>query len=212
MRKNNLAKLYPNLTPDERFKLLLTALARGDEDDAHDIAHSCPKKSYLISDPAYADRLEAGRDIAIFYSLEWLLQEQRFSVSSVILTMNSFARNSYLTGYLLGCGKQVDINKVVDKADELATSHTQDVQQEYTTMHEQSKRQLKALLLALEEFCHDIDVPIEHMFYWFPPTIEWINDKKAELQDVQPDDEAMNCYLSLLQGCWTERTGETIAV
>jgi hypothetical protein len=210
MRKTNLDKLYPTLTHDERFRLLLTALARGDEDDAHNITNSCPKKNYSMADAAYADRLEASRDIALFYSLEWLLKEQMFSVSSVILTMNNFARNSYLTGYLLGRGEQVDRDKAVDTADELAISHTQEVQQEYTAMHEDSKRQIKALIVSLEEFCHDIGVPVEHLLYWFPPTIEWVNDKKAELQDVQPDTEVVDYYLSTLREYWAERTGEAI--
>ncbi len=206
MRKANLTDLYTTLTPDERFKLLLTALARGDEDDAWDIAHSCPKKNYSMSDAAYSDRLDTCRDIALFCSLEWLLKERAYSASKAILTMNRFAHDSYLTGYLAGCGNDADMDAAVDKAYE----HTVDVRQEYVAMHNDSQRQLKSLLSALEIFCRDIDVPIEHMFYWFPPTIGWINDTRTALQDVQPDAEAMDYYLSTLRGYWTEATGEAI--
>lgn len=48
--KNALAKLYPELTPEERFKAMLAAFAREDEGEQVQLKNTCPMKNYKITD------------------------------------------------------------------------------------------------------------------------------------------------------------------
>ena len=53
MRREGLAKFYDRLTPEERFRLLIEALVRGDEGEWRNLEKSCPKRIYEMSDVAY---------------------------------------------------------------------------------------------------------------------------------------------------------------
>ncbi len=63
MRRDRLGKLYDRFDPEERFRLTLEALARGDEREAKRLSESCPLRTYMIKDLAYCDRLRASRQI-----------------------------------------------------------------------------------------------------------------------------------------------------
>jgi hypothetical protein len=58
-----LGKLYGRFGPEERFRLTLEALARGDEDEAGRLSESCPRRTYVMKDAAYGHRLNAGLQI-----------------------------------------------------------------------------------------------------------------------------------------------------
>jgi hypothetical protein len=63
VRKDRLGKLYDRFDPEERFRLTLEALARGDEQEAKRLSGSCPLRTYTMKDVAYSDRLHASRQI-----------------------------------------------------------------------------------------------------------------------------------------------------
>ena len=54
--KKGLGKLYDRFTPDERFRLDLEAMTRGDEEESRRLVDSCPRKSYTMTDIAFTDR------------------------------------------------------------------------------------------------------------------------------------------------------------
>ena len=56
--------------PDERFRRVLEAYARGDDETAAELVESCPMRAYRISDPAYMDRVDASRHLAAAVALE----------------------------------------------------------------------------------------------------------------------------------------------
>ena len=56
MKKKALGKLYDRFTPEERFRLDLEAMTRGDEEESRRLVDSCPRKSYTMSDIAFTDR------------------------------------------------------------------------------------------------------------------------------------------------------------
>ena len=56
MMKKGLGKLYDRFTPEERFRLDLEAMSRGDEEESRRLVDSCPRKSYTMSDLAFTDR------------------------------------------------------------------------------------------------------------------------------------------------------------
>jgi hypothetical protein len=63
VRKDRLGKLYDRFDPEERFRLTLEAMARGDEQEAKRLSGSCPLRTYTMKDVAYSDRLHASWQI-----------------------------------------------------------------------------------------------------------------------------------------------------
>jgi hypothetical protein len=58
--KRGLASMYDRLTPEERFRLVVEALAREDEREVERLANTCPRKVYVMSDLAFGERLRAS--------------------------------------------------------------------------------------------------------------------------------------------------------
>jgi hypothetical protein len=63
MRKKGLGKLYDRLTPEERFKLVIEAQARGDEGESSQLVRSAPRYTWEEADPAYTGLVKASKDL-----------------------------------------------------------------------------------------------------------------------------------------------------
>ncbi len=72
MSARGLEKLYDEFTAEERFRLVIGAMARGDKLDVERLGRTCPKKSYTMSDAAYTDRLEVCEMLTLVTLLELL--------------------------------------------------------------------------------------------------------------------------------------------
>jgi hypothetical protein len=58
----NLTKLYDRLTPEERFRAFVSAVARRDMHEADRLNDTCPQRPYRIDEPAYTQaKLELHR-------------------------------------------------------------------------------------------------------------------------------------------------------
>ncbi len=57
------SSLLGNLTPKERVRMVLTAAADGDTDQARRIGQACPRRTYCMADADYLDRLEDGHSL-----------------------------------------------------------------------------------------------------------------------------------------------------
>ena len=60
-----LGRLYDRLTPEERFRLDVLALARGDEEESERLAATCPRRGYTMNDWGFVGRWEAAREMAM---------------------------------------------------------------------------------------------------------------------------------------------------
>ena len=60
MRKDKLGEFYDRLDPDERFRLVLEAAARGDEEEIERLRDTCPRVRYTAIDIAYSDRISGS--------------------------------------------------------------------------------------------------------------------------------------------------------
>ena len=60
MKKDQLGKLYDRFTPDERFRLVIEAVARGDEEDAKHLRDTCPRATYTMNDIAFGDQISGS--------------------------------------------------------------------------------------------------------------------------------------------------------
>src|SRR5215213_5547609 len=63
MRKDGLGKLYDRLTPEERFRLVIEAETRGDEEESGRLVRSAPRYTYTQADPAYTSLVRASHNV-----------------------------------------------------------------------------------------------------------------------------------------------------
>lgn len=63
--KKGLGGLYDRLTPEERFRLDVLALARGDEEESERLTATCPRRRYTMYDWGFVGRWEAARELAM---------------------------------------------------------------------------------------------------------------------------------------------------
>jgi len=60
MKQNGLGKLYDRLTPEERFKLDVEAMARGDKEESRRLVDTCPRRTYTMNDPGFTGRWDGA--------------------------------------------------------------------------------------------------------------------------------------------------------
>ena len=65
MRKDKLGEFYDRFDPDERFRLVLEAAARGDEEEIERLRETCPRETYTASDIAFTDRISGSLKITM---------------------------------------------------------------------------------------------------------------------------------------------------
>jgi hypothetical protein len=58
-----LARHYPQLTPDERFRLVVEARARGDTTEEDRLIDACPKLSVRMNDPQFVHRWLTAQEL-----------------------------------------------------------------------------------------------------------------------------------------------------
>ncbi|WP_426945437.1 hypothetical protein [Bacillus altitudinis] len=73
-------KIYPKLSADERFKMVIKTFVNGDEVQREKLVKSCPRFTYLQSDHSYVDRIEASRDIVTTFIIQLLEYDKIISI------------------------------------------------------------------------------------------------------------------------------------
>jgi hypothetical protein len=70
MSKNGLHRHYDKLEPEERFRLDVLAMARGDKVESERLTRSCPRRSYTMTDLAFSGRWSAAVEISSITFME----------------------------------------------------------------------------------------------------------------------------------------------
>ena len=65
MSKKGLHKHYDRLTPEERFRLDVLAMARGDSRESERLVSSCPRFSYVMNDAGFAERWRGAIEMTL---------------------------------------------------------------------------------------------------------------------------------------------------
>ena len=65
MSKKGLHKHYNRLTPEERFRLDVLAMARGDSRESERLISSCPRFSYTMNEVGFAERWRGAIEITL---------------------------------------------------------------------------------------------------------------------------------------------------
>src|SRR5919199_1772274 len=72
MKKKDLGKLYDRFTGEERFRLYIEALYRGDESEAERLIESCPRDTYSVRELAYTKRCAVSNSLTTGVCMELL--------------------------------------------------------------------------------------------------------------------------------------------
>src|ERR687889_764620 len=110
MSKNGLHRHYDRLTPEERFRLDVLAMARGDAAESERLVGSCPKLSYRMNDRGFVGRWTGVIDITLrvriplegLLSKLWMVDALRQLVPYAQTLSRSVAAESYFIGHHLG--------------------------------------------------------------------------------------------------------------
>ena len=71
MNKNSLHRHYNRLTPEERFRLDVMAMARGDAAESERLTNTCPRRNYIMNDWGFVGRWEAARGLAMLAYMDF---------------------------------------------------------------------------------------------------------------------------------------------
>jgi hypothetical protein len=70
MKRNRLGRLYDHLTLEERFRLDVLALARGDKEESERLTDTCPRRNYTMNDWEFVGRWQAAQELAMLTYME----------------------------------------------------------------------------------------------------------------------------------------------
>jgi hypothetical protein len=71
MKQNALGKLYDRLTPEERFRLDVEAMARGDSEESRRLVDTCPRRSYTMTDVGFSGRWDGAIQLCMAALLDF---------------------------------------------------------------------------------------------------------------------------------------------
>jgi hypothetical protein len=70
VKQNGLGKLYDRLTPEERFKLDVEAMARGDKEESRRLTDTCPRRPYTMTEIAFSGRWHGALELMLITLLD----------------------------------------------------------------------------------------------------------------------------------------------
>jgi hypothetical protein len=71
MKHNGLGKLYDRLTPEERFRLDVEAMARDDSEESRRLVDTCPRRSYTMTDVGFSGRWDGAIQLCMTALLDF---------------------------------------------------------------------------------------------------------------------------------------------
>jgi hypothetical protein len=102
---NSLKKMnaiaYPKLSPHERFKKFIKAYAENDIGLCKKLVDSCPKYTYIESDYAYTERVQASNDIISIFLLQLLEYDKVIAIVKILGLVNVNSQLSEIYGFIL---------------------------------------------------------------------------------------------------------------
>lgn len=106
MKRNGHARYYDKLTPEERFRLDVEAMARGDAEESELLTRTCPRLQYTMNHRGFTGRWLGAMDVTLRMYLEvvgYLDRLQTMQVVRVIIPYSeTFAHDTAVETYLDG--------------------------------------------------------------------------------------------------------------
>jgi len=108
--KNGLHRHYDKLGPEERFRLDVLAMARGDSQESERLVSSCPKFSYTMTDNAFSGLWLGAMDVTLRVYIEMAGRLERLHMMGMLREVLPYqdryarerVRDAYLEGHEAG--------------------------------------------------------------------------------------------------------------
>ena len=109
--KKGLGRLYDRLTPEERFRLDVLALSRGDEEESERLTATCPRRGYTMNDWAFVGRWEAARELAMLVYVDVVRRLDKINTIAAFRSLFPYLSTiweddvhwAYFDGHEAGC-------------------------------------------------------------------------------------------------------------
>ena len=181
MKMQTLRSLYDQLTPAERLRLLLAALAREDADEVGRLDQRCPRVTMVVADPAYTnlrDRLWETVSAVLFQWLDVSHRVVRTRQAAVAFLHRSVLLQELLVGGARGSAEGI---KRLISQDRAAMVRAE-------THWTQSTLFWKAIEAAITRFCAEQDLTTEQLFAMVKSLPPAIDEARANLDPDVPAD------------------------
>jgi len=236
LRKDGLSGLYYRLTPEERFRLVIEAEARGDEEESRRLVQSAPQYTYTGTDPAYTDRIRATQQVTMLMCLDLapcLAEVHSIGCFREALPMTHIAcineaHFAYLDGREAGLkegwraagmkGEPPNADKEgkdseIEEALERMTQTLEGASERFLDLLEKLKLEVVGEAGALWEAfsifsCEELGLePKKLVKMWFEPALFDIEELEMLTEGMELDREKVEEYETLLKRCWSKLIG-----
>lgn len=213
-------KFYEKLAPWERFKLVLEAEARDDEEEVRRLTETCPKKTYSMRDAEFTDLVEASRTLTWGFLILWLHAKASYLTVEAAARAYMDSLASFAEGYVRGAnstwkragkdGVPFDVEgrePTPEELREIGMAAAVDGFPEQVAEVLRSKAdELRALWQGFAAFCEDEGLdPEKLLLAWWPPLLEEIREKQELLSvPTESAEEAFGFFSRL----WGKAVGE----
>ncbi len=92
MKRKGLGRLYDRLTPEERFRLDLEAMARGDREESERLTRTCPRKTYVMNDWGFAGRWQLCAELSLWVYARIAMLLERLRMVDAFRTLVPYSR------------------------------------------------------------------------------------------------------------------------
>jgi hypothetical protein len=108
--KKGLGRLYDRLSPEERFRLDVLALTRGDKEESERLTITCPRRNYTMNDWDFVGRWEAARDLSMLSYVDVVRRLDKIKVIAAFrglfpylsTTWQDAVHEAYFDGHVAG--------------------------------------------------------------------------------------------------------------
>jgi hypothetical protein len=110
MKHNGLDKLYDRLTPEERFRLDVEAIARGDSEESRRLVDTCPRRSYTMTELGFSGRWDGAIQLCMAALLDFRYTTAKLRMIDAFRTVIPYSQtlaqdaafNAYVDGHRSG--------------------------------------------------------------------------------------------------------------
>jgi hypothetical protein len=215
-KSNGVGKLYDRLTPEERFRLDVEAMARGDEEESELLTSTCPRGTYTMTDVGFSGRWDGAiaLTMAALMDLRQTTAKLRMidAFRAVLPYSEQLAQNSAVEAYLDGKGADT---RRMDKDLERIEAQIKEDGRFIPELLERLERELAAEGLAVWEayslFCEEeMEIAPEKLLRaTFPPALEdvgWFRQICERLQ-LEAEEADVEEYRGYMRSHWRQRLG-----
>jgi hypothetical protein len=212
-----LARHYDKLEPEERFRLVTEALARGDEQEADRLAAACPRKVYRMIDAQYGDQIRVSSDIVWAVCMDLgprlgklrMIDAFREFLPMFLERGMDVAAMAWLDGYSEGqkdCRKRDDkiVEAGIEKALNDAKLATNRVLEVLEKLRNDVAAEIKAIWEGFGRFSkRELRLEPETVVSaWFEPALAHLQGVRDALDGVQPVPTLLEEYDANLAKIW----------